>query len=395
MRFVFLQFIALILGMAVCSSPLILRGQDSRLALSATVAADPSASALPDAPAPQIVPSTFDSQATQQPAPAQNQQPSTGAAPAATNTSQEAQQPSTNSSSPASSATSAAQNGAALTNSSSSSDAQTAPQQPDTPETLHQKAEEQIREQEHQRIAGILPSFNVSYRSDAVSLTAAEKFKLDLRAAIDPYTFGIAMITAGLGEAEDSDTGFAWGPAGYTERAAAAYGDNVIGNLIGNAVLPSILHQDPRYFRLGHGSAGHRLLYAAATSFICKHDNTGKWEPNYSNVLGNMIAGEISTLYYPNSKGDGLQAVETGLTVTFEGTFGAELQEFWPDISRRFFHKDPTHGLDAQARAADAAARQKKFAGSNLPAGSASPAQNGPLPTPPAPPAPVPAAKAL
>ena len=68
-----------------------------------------------------------------------------------------------------------------------------------------------------------------------------------------------------------------------------------------------------------------------------------------------MIGGEISTLYYPNSKSDAAQAIETGLTVTFEGTFGATLQEFWPDISRKFLHKDPTHGLDAQAAEQDEA----------------------------------------
>jgi hypothetical protein len=362
-----------------------------RPALSAAVAADSSASALPDAPAPQIAEAAFDSQAlldaqaAQQPAPVQGQpSPSAGSGSQSSGAQQPCPAPDSSSS-----ASESAPGSSTAPCSPSSGSSSSQPQQVQTPETQRQKAEEQIKEQEHQRIAGILPSFNVSYRSDAVSLSASEKFKLDLRSAIDPYTFGIAMITAGLGEAEDSDTGFGWGPAGYTERAAAAYGDNVIGNLIGNAVLPSILHQDPRYFRLGHGSVGHRLLYAAATSFICKHDNTGKWEPNYSNVLGNMIAGEISTLYYPNSKGDGIQAVETGLTVTFEGTFGAELQEFWPDISRRFFHKDPTHGLDAQANAADAAAKQKRSAG------AASPAMNDPQPAPSAPPAPAPAGKAL
>lgn len=381
----------LLLGTAICSPPLILRSQELRPALSAAVAADSSASALPDAPAPQIAEAAFDSQAlldaqaAQQPAPVQGQpSPSAGSGSQSSGAQQPCPAPGSSSSASESAPGSST---APCSPSSGSSSSQS--QQVQTPETQRQKAEEQIKEQEHQRIAGILPSFNVSYRSDAVSLSASEKFKLDLRSAIDPYTFGIAMITAGLGEAEDSDTGFGWGPAGYTERAAAAYGDNVIGNLIGNAVLPSILHQDPRYFRLGHGSVGHRLLYAAATSFICKHDNTGKWEPNYSNVLGNMIAGEISTLYYPNSKGDGIQAVETGLTVTFEGTFGAELQEFWPDISRRFFHKDPTHGLDAQANAADAAAKQKKSAG------AASPAMNDPQPAPSAPPAPAPAGKAL
>ncbi len=239
--------------------------------------------------------------------------------------------------------------------------AQNSGQQPNAQQSQHQKAEEQIKEQEHQRVAGIVPSFNVSYRSDAVSLTPAEKFELQFRAAIDPYTFSVAAIVAGLGEAKDSNPGFGWGPGGYGKRVAVAYGDNVIGNTIGNALLPSILHQDPRYFRMGHGSLGRRFLYAFASAFICKHDNTGKWEPNYSNVLGNMIAGEISNFYTPGADGtDARQAIETGFTVTFEGAFGSELQEFWPDISRRFLHKDPTHGLDAEAHADDAAARQKK-----------------------------------
>ena len=126
--------------------------------------------------------------------------------------------------------------------------------------------------------------------------------------------------------------------------------------------FPIILHQDPRYFRLGHGKVSHRLFYAIATSFICKHDNTGKWEPNYSNVGGNIISGALSNFYYPSESKSGFaQTIEAGLTVTFEGTFGATLQEFWPDISRKLFHKDPTNGLDAKARAADEAKKQAKL----------------------------------
>jgi len=354
----------------------------------ASPALDSTTSTLPDAPEPQITLARVDGQAT----PPQNQQPSASSTAAAANSgqNQNPQTPNPASDQHPSSSDSGQKNGETQDSSSQPNSTQ----QPDAQETRHQKAEEQIREQEHQRIAGIVPSFNVSYRSDAVSLTAAEKFKLQFRAAIDPYTFAIAGITAGLGEAEDSNTGIGWGPSGYFERWAAAYGDNVIGNTLGNAVLPSILHQDPRYFRLGHGSVGHRFLYAAATSFICKHDNTGKWEPNYSNVGGNIIAGAISNLYYPNSKNDVVQSFETGMTVTFEGTFGAELQEFWPDISRRFFHKDPTHGLDAKHRAAD---RKKNSSGDDPPTTSVNPPpiSNTPPAPVPAPPAPAPAAKYL
>jgi len=226
-------------------------------------------------------------------------------------------------------------------------------QQPAAPQAAQdqsqrQKAEEQIKEQEHQRVLGILPSFNVSYRSDAVSLTASQKIHVAFRTSVDPVTFGMAFLVAGYHEAVN-DLGFGWGIKGYGQRAGAAYLDTFNSNMIGNGILPALLHQDPRYFRLGHGSTTHRMMYAVAAAFICKHDNTGKWEPNYSNVGGNIAAGAISNLYYPGSNtGVGL-TISNGMIVTAEGAIGAMFQEFWPDISRHFFHKDPTHGRDAQA----------------------------------------------
>ena len=146
---------------------------------------------------------------------------------------------------------------------------------------------------------GILPSFNVSYRSDAVSLTAGQKMRLAFRTSIDPVTFGTAFLVGGYHEA-DNDLGFGWGIKGYAQRAGAAYLDTFDSNMIGNGILPALLHQDPRYFRMGHGSQPP-LAVRRSAAFICKHDNTGKWEPNYSNVLGNIAAGAISNLYYPGS----------------------------------------------------------------------------------------------
>ena len=242
----------------------------------------------------------------------------------------------------------------------SSSSSQSSTQPPAPPQSQHDKAAAQIKEQEKQRIGGILPSFNVTYRSDAVSMTASQKIGLAFRSTIDPYAFGIAFIVAGLSEAQNEGTGFGWGPEGYFKRSGAAYLDAFDGAMIGNGFLPALLHQDPRYFRLGHGSFHHRFFYAIATSYICKHDNTGRGEPNYSNVGGNIIAGAISNLYYPSQTAGLGQTIDNGLIVTTEGTFGGVLQEFWPDISRKLFHKDPTRGLDAQARAMDDAAKQKK-----------------------------------
>jgi hypothetical protein len=257
--------------------------------------------------------------------------------------------------------TDSVQTGSARTGSSQgSSSSQTPAQQPAVEKSQHEKAEEQIKEQEKQRLVGVVPQFNISYRSDAVSMTAGQKMKLALRSTTDPVAFGMAFLVAGYHEADHDNIGFPWGIKGFGERSGAAYLDAFDGNMIGNGILPSILHQDPRYFRLGHGTITHRLLYSLATNVICKHDNTGKWEPNYSNVAGNIIGGAISNLYYPPSNSGVGQTFTNGFIVTAEGGFGSIFDEFWPDVSRKLFHRDPTHGLDAQARVADKAKKEAR-----------------------------------
>jgi hypothetical protein len=231
-------------------------------------------------------------------------------------------------------------------------------------ESDREKAQKQIKQQEKQRVLGILPMFNTSYVSDAVSLTAGEKIKLAFRTVIDPVSFAGPAIVAGIGELSTSNNndGFGWGPDGYAKRWGAAYLDSFNGTMIGNGFLPALLRQDPRYFRLGRGSAMKRMGYSIASVAICKHDKTGRWEPNYSNVGGNLIAGALSNLYYPASPDHGgwAQTFTSGIVVTAEGGIGSMFQEFWPDISRKLFKKDPTHGRDAQMRAAQASADKAK-----------------------------------
>jgi hypothetical protein len=276
--------------------------------------------ALPDAPAPQQtqnIPATSDRPAV----PNQNSEQTTGAK----------------------------QSGTATTPESSSSVPQATDSQ-DHPKTRQQIAEEQLEQEKKQRVFGFLPSFNTSYIDSAVSLTAKQKIKLAFTSATDPVQFGIAGFAALLSQAEGSDAGYGGGIGGYGKRFGADYADSFDGALIGNGFLPALLHQDPRYFRRGYGSTKRRIFYAISTSFICKHDVTGKWEPNYSNVVGNLAAGGISNLYVPQDERGVGNVFEGAALVTIEGGAGAILQEFWPDISRHFFHKDPTHGRDAATR---------------------------------------------
>ncbi len=165
-------------------------------------------------------------------------------------------------------------------------------------------AEDQMKVEEQQRVLGVLPNFYVSYIPDAAPLDAKQKFKLASKTVIDPFTIVFVAGAAGVQQAQNHFEGYGQGAQGYAKRFGAGYADTVAGTFIGGAILPSILKQDPRYFYKGTGTIGSRLLYAIANAVICKGDN-GRWQPNYSNVLGNFAAGGISNLYYPAQDRDG------------------------------------------------------------------------------------------
>jgi hypothetical protein len=258
-------------------------------------------------------------------------------------------------------ASTASQSETSASQSESSSSSQ---QQQPTPSTTQQtppqddsqsEGDRQVKKQESQRMLGIVPAFNEVIGGKAVPLTPKQKFSLFFHSALDPYQFGIVALDAGIEQWEDQFPEYHYGAQGYGRRYLAAFGDNFDGNFFGNAVLPSLLHQDPRYYRLGHGKVMHRMLYAASTTVICKGDN-GHWQPNISNVAGNLIGGGISNLYYPESdRGIGL-TFERGLTVTATGGLGAIAEEFYPDIAA-YFSRRHARKIAAQAAAKAAAAQ--------------------------------------
>jgi hypothetical protein len=199
-----------------------------------------------------------------------------------------------------------------------------------------QLAAEQVRQQEKQRIAGVVPNFNVSYNENAVPLSPKQKLHLAFRSAVDPVTFGVAGLDAAWSQIQNDFPGYGQGLQGYGKRWGASYADNFDGTILGNALFPILLKEDPRYFRRGTGSFSSRLFYSLSTTVWSRRDN-GTWGPNYANVLGNLAAGGISNLYYPASdRGAGL-TFERGFTVTAYGAFGGVFNEFWPDVARKIF----------------------------------------------------------
>jgi hypothetical protein len=167
-------------------------------------------------------------------------------------------------------------------------------------------AEEQLKVEEKQRVLGAIPNFYVSYVPNAAPLTSRQKFKLAAKSVVDPFTLVVVAGSAGVEQWQNHFIGYGQGTEGYAKRFGAGYADTVSGTFIGGAILPSLLKQDPRYFYKGTGSTRSRVLYAIAMSVICKGDN-GRWQPNYSNILGSLAAGGISNLYYPAQDRDGAE----------------------------------------------------------------------------------------
>ena len=204
--------------------------------------------------------------------------------------------------------------------------------------TKQQKAEEQLKAEEHQRVFGVMATFNTTRNRDALPLTTKQKFQLFFKSETDPWPFGLAAFVAGLGMAEDSYPEWGQGVQGYAKRFGAGYSDAFIGNFFGNAVLTSLFREDPRYYQKGSGKFINRALWAASSTAWCRRDK-GTWGPNYANLLGNFIGAAISDTYYPASQRTVGETLENGLTVSAQGIIGAEVIEFWPDIVRHHKRK--------------------------------------------------------
>jgi hypothetical protein len=206
-------------------------------------------------------------------------------------------------------------------------------------------AEEQIKEQEKQRPLGFIPNFYVSYVPNAAPLAPKQKFELAWKELTDPVTFGLTAAVAGIQQAQNDFSGYGQGAQGYAKRYGASYANTVTGTLIGGAILPSLLKQDPRYFYKGTGSKKSRVLYAIATSVITKGDN-GHWQANYSGIIGGLAAGGISNLYYPEKDRNGAGLMFENALIGIGATAAANiLQEFvirklTPSVSKN----DPGNG---------------------------------------------------
>ena len=196
-------------------------------------------------------------------------------------------------------------------------------------------ATQQMKVEESQRVLGIIPNFYISYEGDNTApLTAKMKFQLAFKISYDPVTIAGVALIAGIRQATDSPN-YQQGLKGYGERFGAVGADGFSDILIGGAILPALLHEDPRYFYQGTGTTKSRFWHAVSSPFICKRDN-GTWGPNYASMGGDLASGALANLYYPESnRGAGL--VFSDFAIGTAERVGASLaQEF---LLSKFTHR--------------------------------------------------------
>jgi len=205
--------------------------------------------------------------------------------------------------------------------------------------TTEQVAQVQIKQQEKQRVLGIVPNFYVSYIPDAAPMNAKQKFQLAWRAITDPVSvLGVGAL-AGIQQATNDYGGLGQEAGGYGKRFTSAYATLVTGTLIDDVVFASLMKQDPRYFYQGTGTTGSRLRHALEHAIVRKGDN-GNWQPNYSGILGSFANSGLSSLYYPESDRSGGLVIQNALVGIAGRAVGGVFQEF---VLRKFTSHADSH----------------------------------------------------
>jgi len=197
---------------------------------------------------------------------------------------------------------------------------------------------------------GVLPNYRTAEGSVAYApITTKQKFTIANDDTIDGPSFALAAAFAGLSQIENSEPSFGQGLKGYAHRYGTGLADQVIGNYMTEAIMPTLFHQDPRYFRKGHGSVLSRIGWAASRSVIARNDS-GKWNFNYAEFVGNGTVAAIGNLYYPDDQGFSPTMQRMFMQIGTD-TVSQIMKEFWPDVKRKYFHKKNADAVTPELKA--------------------------------------------
>ena len=191
------------------------------------------------------------------------------------------------------------------------------------------------------RIFEVLPNYGTVRRNKTLPpLTVGQKFRIATASTFDWAVWPFNGALAAIAQAKNDPESWGQGWGAYGKRYGASFADNSIGTFMTTAIFPSLLREDPRYYRMAQGPVSRRIYYSLNRLFVTRTD-AGETRFNYSESIGNATAAAISNVYYPAEERTAARNAKTfGFLILYDG-LANELKEFWPDIRRKLVHKPP------------------------------------------------------
>ncbi|WP_348263709.1 hypothetical protein P8935_03905 [Telmatobacter sp. DSM 110680] len=200
------------------------------------------------------------------------------------------------------------------------------------------------RDPQTKRIMGLIPNFrSVSTDEKLPPMTVKEKFLTATDDSFDYSSVFIPAMLAGVSMARKATPEFGQGAVGYGRYFWHSALDQTSENYMVEFIVPSLTHEDNRYYTLGHGGLFKRTGYAVSRAVITRTDS-GNNTFNFSEVVGSGASSGLSSLYYPSRERNfSNTGTEWALDIGIDAA-SFVVKEFWPDINRKFFHQSDSTG---------------------------------------------------
>jgi hypothetical protein len=192
------------------------------------------------------------------------------------------------------------------------------------------------------RAFGVLPNYRTAEKSAPfMPITTRDKFGIAVKDSFDTPVYFTTAFFAGLSQAQGSNNNiYGQGVKGIAHRYGISYADQVVGNFFPEAIVPTLFHMDPRYFRKGEGSVKSRFGYALGHIFVARTDK-GQTTFNSPEIIGNAMASIAAMAYHPHERTAKDAMNQFAFTYIAPDMIGQVLKEFWPDVKLKLFHKHP------------------------------------------------------
>ena len=169
--------------------------------------------------------------------------------------------------------------------------------------------------------------------SIVIPLTSEQKGYLAIHNLTTPANLLTIVAVSGFTIGIDSHTAYGPGWKGFGKNVGVSFLQDATGEFFGAYLIPSIAHQDPRYYRMPKATIPRRFFHAVSRTFVANSDE-GALMPNYATLLGYPIGAELGNLYVPGIHSDAASTMARIATGLATDPINNLITEFLPDVAK-------------------------------------------------------------